>query len=61
MAQDMFRRVFVCLVVQAVDAAEIRNPAFGLNAGAAKKDDVVRMLYHICELFYCCHNEQTSL
>ena len=40
-AQDRLGRVFPLLVVQTVDTAEIRDPAFRTDARAAEKDDVV--------------------
>ena len=41
MAEDRLGRVVKFLVVQAVHAAEVRDPALGTHAGAAEEHDVV--------------------
>ena len=44
-ADDFFRRVIVLLMIQAIDAAEIRNSTFRGCAGAGKKDDAFSVIH----------------
>ena len=55
-AQDGFRRVLEFLVIQAVHAAEIRNPGFGGYPGSAEKDDAFRLCHPLPQGFdLLCH------
>src|SRR5699024_4780607 len=51
-AEHDFRRIVKFLMVQAVDAAEIRDSALGRNARPAKKHDVAALLDQPFQLRY---------
>ena len=51
-AEDRLGRIFPLLVVQAVHAAEIRDPAFRADACAAEKDDVAAPVDPVFELLH---------
>ena len=45
-AQHFFRRIFIFLVIQSIDAAEVRNSAFRGYACAAKKNNGIAFVDH---------------
>ena len=50
-AQNGLRRIVPLLIVQAVYASEIRDPAFRADAGTAEKDNVVAIADDLFQLF----------
>ena len=55
-AEDSLRRVFVLLVIQPVDAAEIRYPAFCRHTGPAEENDVAAFIHPFSQDFHTGHN-----
>ena len=44
-AQDLFRRIIVFHIVDAVNTPEIRDPAFGRDSGASEENDIIAFIY----------------
>ena len=47
--EHLLRRIIVFLIVQAVHAAEVRNPALGGNARASEKNDIFSLVHPLLQ------------
>ena len=55
MAYNLFRRVFVLLLIQAVSAAEVRNITFGGDPRTAEEYNIMTFIDHFLKLLNLIH------